>query len=366
MAIADIFTATLGDNIMKKIATILAILFLAGCASPVTQRMKFDSAASEIEAKKQREIALQSLVDSQLRLSDVSYLLLTKAESMCGNKTKYSFGMSIVNNLFWGEDFKEAATSTYGLSDMLKIKHIAPNSPAAKAGITDGDIPVAINDWPVPAGKDAVKNTFEKMREMTKDGKPLSISLLRGTERISLQVAPEKQCDYPVNLDPQDIINAFADGKQIVVTKGMMRFAKDDIELSLVVAHELAHNTMKHMDSKITNSAIGSIFDLVAAAYGINTQGAFGNLGASAYSQDFEAEADYVGLYIMAVAGLPIDDAPKFWRRMAAEHPGAIKTNHAATHPATTERFLALDATSKEILAKKTNGNSLVPELKKK
>lgn len=351
---------------MKGIAFVLVISFLVGCAAPVTQRMKFDSVASEIEAKKQREIALQSLVESQQRLHDVAYPLLTKAESTCGSKTRYSLGIVVANNITWGEDFKEAATSSYGLSDILKIKHVAPNSSAARAGITEGDIPVALNDWSIPVGKDAIKSTFDKLSEITKEGKPLSITLLRGADRMTLQVTPEKQCDYPVNLDSQDIINALADGKQILVTKGMMRFTKDDIELSLVVAHELAHNTMKHIDAKMTNTAIGSILDIIAAAYGVNTSNAFANAGAAAYSQDFEAEADYVGLYIMAIAGLPIENAPKFWRRMAAEHPGSIKTNHAATHPATSERFLTLEATVKEIHGKKANGSPLVPELKKK
>lgn len=350
---------------MRKLGVVFVLLLLTACAAPATQRMKFDSALSEVEAKKQREIALKSLADSQIRLNDVAYPLLTKAESMCVSKTRYVLGATFANNTFWGDDFKDAATSVYDLSDVLKVIHVTPHSVAHRVGIKEGDIPLTINDWPVPSGKDALKQSSEKVAEITKDGKAITVTLLRGSERLSLQLTPEKQCAYPVSLDQQDIINAFADGKQIVVTKGMMRFASSDVELSLVISHELAHNAMRHIDSKTTNAVIGSIFDLVAAAYGINTQGVFGNAGAAAYSQDFEAEADYVGLYIMAIAGLSVDDAPNFWRRMAAEHPAAIKTNHASSHPATTERFLALEMTAKEIQGKRNSGQPLVPELKK-
>ena len=32
--------------------------------------------------------------------------------------------------------------------------------------------------------------------------------------------------------------------------------------------------------------------------------------GAGAYSQEFEAEADYVGLYLMGRAGMAVDEVP--------------------------------------------------------
>ena len=92
--------------------------------------------------------------------------------------------------------------------------------------------------------------------------------------------------------------------------------------------------------------------------------GLFGALAASAYSQEFEKEADYVGLYLMANSGIEIDNAPMFWRRMAAEHPGNIKSNHAASHPATAERFVAIENTINEIALKLASDQPLTIELK--
>ena len=142
-----------------------------------------------------------------------------------------------------------------------------------------------------------------------------------------------------------------------------MRFTENDQELSLVIAHELAHNTMSHMDSKVQNYVLGSVLDIIAAAYGVNTQGVFGNAAAQAYSKEFEAEADYVGLYIMARSGQEINGAANFWRRMAAEHPGNIQKNHAASHPATPERFVAIEKTIEEIHKKIDSGQALTPEI---
>jgi hypothetical protein len=48
---------------------------------------------------------------------------------------------------------------------------------------------------------------------------------------------------------------------------------------------------------------------------------------------------------------------------MAAEHPGSIKSNHAASHPATSERFLAIEKTVAEIRLKAESGQNLTPDL---
>lgn len=91
----------------------------------------------------------------------------------------------------------------------------------------------------------------------------------------------------------------------------------------------------------------------------------FAKIGASAYSQEFEAEADYVGLYLMANAGLPISDAPSFWRRMAAANPKSIKANHSSSHPSTSYRMVALEEAVREIQGKIDSGESLTPTMKK-
>ena len=191
--------------------------------------------------------------------------------------------------------------------------------------------------------------------------RPVTLQLTRDGAPMTLTMLPDQVCDYPLKVTNGGEVNAYADGKMIYISRGMMRFAAEDRELAMVVGHELGHNTMGHVDKKKTNAAIGAVFDILAAAYRVNTQSAFMNAGASAYSQDFESEADYVGMYYMARAGYETVGAADFWRRMAAEHPGSIKANHAASHPATAERFLALDKVGGEVRAKMASGVALAP-----
>lgn len=89
----------------------------------------------------------------------------------------------------------------------------------------------------------------------------------------------------------------------------MMQVTSDE-ELATVVSHEIAHNAMKHIDAKMQNATAGAFFgailDIFAATQGVNTGGEFtsqfAQLGAMTFSQEFEREADYVGMYILALA----------------------------------------------------------------
>ena len=159
-----------------------------------------------------------------------------------------------------------------------------------------------------------------------------------------------------------DDVNAMADGTHVLLFTGMLRFADTDEELATVVGHEMAHNLMDHVSKQQGNALLGTILDILVAGVGVNTQGMFTKMAMLAYSKEFEAEADYVGLYLMARAGYAIHDTPNFWRRMAIAHPGSVKGGFFATHPATPERFLALEKTVAEIEGKERSNQALLPE----
>ncbi len=343
------------------------------CA-PTTQRVRVSDVAAEAEARKQRQIALQAYLEDQRRLIRVSYPLLTKGSDLCGDDIRYTTGMYLANSsTLLGDSFRQTAESDYALSNAVQVVYVVPQSAADKAGVKTGDILTRVGNWAVgpatPDGPEAVKQTLAQIGEQTKNGQPLRIDVQRKgrtlTQQQSLLITPDRACKYPVVLGNGDEVNAYADGNQVVVQRGMMRFATTDTELGLVISHEIAHNSMGHMRAKMTNYTLGSILDIAAQVLlKVPTQGLFGNLGGNAFSQGFEAEADYVGLYIMAQSGGDIDNAPQFWRRMATLSPGSIQSSHMATHPATPERFVALEETVKEIKAKKASGKPLEPNLK--
>ena len=307
----------------------------------------------------QREIVLESLVEDQLRLFKTGFRVVSAAAGLCDDKVRAGYGFIFANENAWGTGLREAARALYGLDAGLTVLDVAPGSGAAAAGLQSGDRILAIGGQDLPRESQSVP----KFKQRLKEANGGQIALRIGGDRPRTVVVVSKPlCDYSMDIAPDESINAFADGKRVVVTRAMMRFARDEVELALVLGHELAHNVMNHVNLKLANAVPGLLLDLVFAGLGVNTSGAFSKVSASAYSQDFEAEADYVGLYYLARAGYPIADAPKFWRRMAALNPKAV--SHATSHPTTATRFVGLRNAVKEITSKLSDGQPLVPNLK--
>lgn len=355
---------------VRTSALVLAMATLAGCAAPQTRMPTVDSASAQEEARKQREMVVEDYMNAYRRLQTVASRIVVSGTDLCGEKVAPYYGLSAWSREDFGQEWHDVVQSRFGVGDVPGISNVAPGSAAEQAGLKAGDVVLSVNGWTPPAGKGSVDKLMEKLASEGKFGVPLDLVVRRGAEEIKLAMMPAQACDFRVRLSPDDVKNAYADGKNIVLYKGMMDFFRTDEEVALVVSHELAHNAMKHIDAKKTNATIGGLvgllLDVAAAAGGVNTNGDFmrlgANMGAGVYSVAFEQEADYVGLYFMANAGYRIDDAAGFWRRMATTNSKAITMK--SSHPTTPERFIALEATVKEIRRKVENGQPLKPELK--
>lgn len=179
-----------------------------------------------------------------------------------------------------------------------------------------------------------------------------------------------RRCYYYFRLALDRELNAHADGRNIVIYSGMMYFLKDDDEVAAVMAHELAHNMMGHIDASKQNVAagaiVGALIDGIAASQGVNTSGGGMDTGAHmgkvSYSVEFEEEADYVGLYIAARAGYDVGKSPDVWRRMTVEDPDALFRE--ITHPANPKRAALLQKAIEEIAYKRKRRLPLIPEFK--
>ncbi|PPC96423.1 M48 family metallopeptidase [Methylotenera mobilis] len=357
--------------LLTKSPLFIVTLLLAACAAPQTRTPNINNETTNAEAKKQQELVVEDYMSNYKKLQNVSSRIITNGSDLCGDKTAGYYGFNYWNQDGFKPAWKEVTKSKFNLDERFKILHVVEKSPAEKAALKEGDILVSINHWLVPIGKEADKQLAQKLAEQAKSLSPVEMSVLRDGKEHKVSITPVKSCDFQVHLAPDDTKNAYADGKNIVVYKGLMDFFKTDEEMALVVSHELAHNAMHHIDAKKKNATAGGIFglllDIAAATAGVNTNGDFSRLGAgiagNAYSVEFEQEADYVGLYVMQKAGFNIDNAAGFWRRMAINNSQAITTK--SSHPTTPERFVAIEETVKEIKGKLEKGAPLNPELKK-
>jgi hypothetical protein len=348
----------------------LSLLFLVGCAAPQTQLAPVPKEAVKAEEEKQRELALEENRQQQQRLDSLGFPILSRGLPLCTHDSGARLSARFATVYQYDPSWRPAAAKLLGVGDTLTVVGITPGGAAYNGGLREGDRILAVEGQPVQPGPGAVKDFSTKVADARKSNRSrISLAVLSLGEPGQRVLELDKVCDYD-NIVLQDgSLNAYSDGSNIVMTSTMMRFANDQ-ELQVVYAHEFAHNAMQHLEAKKKNSLFGALLgalgDIVMASQGINTGGYYTAKGASAgamtFSQDFEREADYVGLYAMALANVSLESAPNFWRHMAQADPKSIGL--AYTHPTTAERFVRMEQTISEIDGKIAGHLALRPEMK--
>lgn len=347
-----------------------AVVLLAAACAPVTQAPDVDPTFAKAEAEKQLGIRVARYVADMRRLNTVAFRIFFTNAELCRqkNKSAHTFGFKLGNAYSFSRDYESGARRAVGGGAAVRVVAVAPDSPAARAGLREGDAIVALNGTPAPKGENegTTRDLLKLLAQQARSGDPVVFRIRRDRAEMEFAARPTETCDYAHYVTADDVVNAFADGKAIHIARGMMRFAETDEELATVVGHEMAHNLMNHIDAGQTNAMIGYVADLLfSLGTGVNTGGLFTDMGRQAYSQEFETEADYVGLYLMARAGYDIAGTPNFWRRMGTEGPSAIRTDHASSHPAAPYRYVSLEKTVAEIARKRADRLPLTPEMKK-
>jgi beta-barrel assembly-enhancing protease len=352
---------------MRRAAPVLAVM-LAGCA-PHALPPKPDAEAVNDEKHVELRLAYDHEMDKFERLRRVGYRLSVAAAEFCGKHVGRAGGFIAASIDSVPEPYRAAAHERYpNLRDAPTVIYVVPGSVAETAGLAQGDVITELNGEHVASDYKVMENFTAQLRKAAAG--PLHLDVRRAGAPVDVTLQPARACDYPFHIVADPSINAFADGDAVFIADGMMEFVQSDDELAVVLGHEMAHDFRGHIDAKRRNAIagmlVGVVIDFVVTA-GTRTvepllRYRLNELGTMAFSKQFEAEADYVGLYVMARAGYPIDGAAQFWRRMAVASPGSITM--ARDHPPTPERFVALNATIAEIEAKEARGEPLVPNEK--
>jgi hypothetical protein len=356
---------------------------------PTTQLGTVSPEAVRAEQLKQQQLVIEWDLRQQQRVEDVGHALLAAATPFCNGAIGTRTGVRFANLFSFSRDYYEAARSL-GFSDTLMVVGVTRGSSAERSGFAVGDRLVSLDGGSAPVGLNGAQLLGRALGTRRTPAPQLTLrrgdalflgdsasdeavgrsDVRRAEAEIRVAVPTDTACTYNLIAARQDELNAWSDGTNVTITSAMLRFVADDDELAAVVAHEVAHNAMRHIQAKQKNAAMGGIFgaivDIVAATQGVNTQGEFTkqgiNAGSIVFSQDFEREADYVGMYLLARAGRPTAKVANFWRRMAQEDPKSIK--YASTHPTTAERFVRLGQAAGEIQQKIAMGGDLRPEMR--
>lgn len=357
---------------MKKLFYLIFFILVSGCLeTPKGKLPSINQAEIDMEAERQKRLSYAKYIDQMSLVKSIGFKINSLNADIC-NKTDFNSGLTFANENVMGLKIAKFFPSKINLGSQVSIINIVKNSPADKAGLALGDIILEVEGYTFPEGRNALKKISKHFKNI-EEKKIKKIKIDRNGEILTFDINQTKICNYPIIFTQDKIVNAYADGKSIIMTQGMVDYARDDNEIAMVIAHELAHNDRGHLDAVKKNTlimgSIGFVLDLMTIYYSGGTAGGdaqntemWSKIGRNAYSVEFEKDADYGGVYYAYRAGYDISQVKNFWERIGSENPKQIAIS--STHPATSERYLQIDKTVKEINKKKNDGLALVPNEK--
>lgn len=265
---------------------------------------------------------------SDYRLEIIGFKLATSNPSLCESPA-FLTGMMLHDESGFSEQLRARAKARYALDSGFGIVQVVPGSPAAAVGLQRGDEIVALNGVSMSGfARNLVRRNASYDRterfldtfdvELRRGPAILTVERDGASREISLSGTPG--CGGQNVLIESNELNAWSDGTNVAVTSRMVEFAGSDDELAFVVAHEMAHNILKH--SKKFN-----LGKLIMAEFGIG----------SGKVRKAELAADALAVEIMAAAGYDLDAPERLLRRAARHNP----LNLSLSHPGASRRIAA-------------------------
>jgi hypothetical protein len=226
------------------------------------------------------------------RVATIGYRLARAGTGLCAER-QWLPGFSLHHLSQYSGDLRTAAVSTFHREDLPQVLTVAPDGPAHTAGLRPGDSLVGADGAPLVAPDDLhltpevlIEAIWQRLDIALANGSA-RLTILRGEERLTLDIEAVQGCASRIELMPSPKLNARANGSHVLVTTGIMALVKSDDELAAVLAHELAHNILQHH--------------------------APGNQRRPA--REREVEADRLSLYLMDRAGFDLRASVVFWER---------------------------------------------------
>lgn len=283
---------------MRNLAAFVLAFTVAGFSAPAA-------------AAGGRSAYYSGLAQQEDRLAAIAYRLTTASAAWCPQTVPQPGWILGDLRRFETRDHV-AAAEAYGAGDGPFVAAVAPDSPAERAGLKRGTRIAAINGEAAPASGDGPTIRIDAIVIAANALDPAVAWSVTDVEGRIHHLDPAPGCASAFRIELGGA-QAAANGMLVRLTLKLAQSVRGDDELAAVVAHELAHNILRHRDR------LGSDRSAVRI-------------------RQTEFEADRLSVWLMAGAGYDPAAAIRFWKR----HKRPLIRD--ASHPPRSERIAAIEA----------------------
>lgn len=275
-------------------------------------------ACSTLARRPETVVDLSALRDKEQLVLTVGNRLAIASADLC-TKRAPALGFAVHDLSQYAPAYVEAARPMFARPDLPAILAVATGGEAARVGLRPGDAVAAIDGKPVPPadidGLARVEAVIAASERDAANGR-LSLTIVRQGRSSVLELALPEACAVRFQVQPGSELNARANGWLIELSTRLIDFLRGPDELAAVLAHELAHNILRHRE---------------------HLKG-----GSIASSRAAELEADRLSVRLMHRAGFRAAAAAEFWRRMRER--GGLGPSGLGRHPSDGERIKAVES----------------------
>jgi Zn-dependent protease with chaperone function len=203
---------------------------------------------SAYRAPQQAVLALRTL---DQRVAAVGHRLATFNVAVCGER-QWHPGFMIHDLSQYARRSRQQAIARFGLGEGPAILALVPGSPAARAGLRLDDVLVVADGNLLPRPP---RNTHDSFAPTERIIDALEVAFSDGAAELTIRrmgkdravlVAAELGCATRFQVTPSPLLQAKADGRYVQLTSAFVEYARGDHELAALLAHELAHNILRH------------------------------------------------------------------------------------------------------------------------
>lgn len=290
-------------------------------------------AGTPVRAQDDAERALRGIALLDQRLATVAHRLAVSGAALCPERQPRA-GFTVHHLSQYDSAFQGAAIKAFALDARARVLATAAGGPAERAGLQRNDILLEVDGRMVPSNDSRTSGSTELVEriqdfveESFSDGSA-EVKISRNGQLQTIQVEAEVGCATRFHLEAAGEPNARADGRNVIATTGLLMFVQNDAQLAAVLAHELAHNILRHPAWLEATGRSGSRV------------------------RETEREADRLSIHLLRRAHYDPAAAIHFWQRLGQTRYGRFS---GRDHPGWRQR---VDVIGKEIAALERPGTA--------